>query len=160
MTLSIIAAIGRNGAIGRDNRLPWHIPEDLQHFKQLTWGHPVIMGHHTFLSLPHAPLPGRDNIVLSHTVLWLKGCIVCPSLDEALLTSRRLAGGEESFIIGGESLYRQALPLATRLYLTLVDEAPTNADSFFPAIHLNEWTTEKKETHQGYTFVQLSRVKS
>ena len=134
MLISIIAAVAENNAIGKDNRLLWHIPEDLKHFKQFTTGHAVIMGRKTFDSIGK-PLPNRQNIVLTrNTRLSANPNVeVASSMHEALQAVR----GEEVFIIGGESVYRAAMPLAQRLYITRV-YADFEADTFFPNIG-NEW---------------------
>lgn len=162
--LAIIAAVGRNCAIGRNNRLPWIIPEDLAHFKQLTIGHTIIMGRKTYESLPHGALPGRRNIVVSNTITHLPDCEVYSSLERAIDASRNESGnGQEPqdddntpisvFIIGGSSVYRQALPLATELHITLVEDYPTDADTFFPPIDANNWIAIKKEKHDGFSFI-------
>ncbi len=136
-------------AIGAHGTLPWHIPEDLVRFKQLTWGHTVLMGRKTYASLPHGALPGRRNIVLSRTITELPGCEVYRSLEEGL---SHVSNEEEVFVMGGASVYREALPLATRLYITLVDQEPEAADTFFPNFDENEWKRTKQERHQGFTF--------
>ncbi len=129
--VSIISAIARKDrAIGKDNALLWHIPEDMRHFRELTTGHAVVMGENTFRSIGK-PLPNRTNIVLSlDTELRLDGCIVAHSVEDAL-EQARTSESEEIFIIGGASIYRQFIPLADRLYLTLV-EGEYEADTFFP----------------------------
>jgi dihydrofolate reductase len=129
--LSMIAAVARNRVIGKDNRLLWHLPEDMKHFREVTRGKPVIMGRKTW-----EPLPGRHNIVLSRAPDYTPpGAAVAGSLDEAL----RLAGPvKEVFIIGGEALYRQALPQAQRLYLTEIDQE-FEGDAFFPEFKSEEW---------------------
>ncbi len=164
MNIAIIAAVGRNGAIGRHNRLPWAIPEDMAHFKALTMGHPIIMGRKTYESLPHGALPGRRNIVVSTTLTNLPDAEVYNTLEQAIsacttgdnaLTS--LSPNQDKtttiFIIGGAYIYRQALPLATALHLTLVDDCPADADAFFPPIDFNHWVETKKEKHTGFSFV-------
>ncbi len=138
-------------AIGAHGTLPWHIPEDLARFKQLTWGHTVLMGRKTYASLPHGALPGRRNIVLSQTITELPGCEVYRSLEEGL---SHVSNEEEVFVMGGASVYREALPLATHLYITLVDNEPEAADTFFPNFDKNEWKRTKQERHQGFTFTE------
>jgi dihydrofolate reductase len=130
--LSIIAAVAeKDGAIGKDNKLLWDIPEDLEHFKKTTLGHPVIMGSRTFESLPGGALPNRVNIVLSDEKdYYAKGAIVVNSLDDAL-TEAEKTGTDEVFVIGGGFVYSQYLPKADRLYLTLV-EGNYEADTYFP----------------------------
>ncbi len=124
--LSEIAVIGKHRELGKDNHLLWDIPSDLKRFREITEGHPVIMGRKTFESIGH-PLPNRKNIVLTHRQN-IPGVIVVSSLDEAI----REAGGGEVFIIGGSTIYAAALPRADRLYLTLVDRGAPDADAFFP----------------------------
>lgn len=134
-TLSLIAAIGTNRAIGKDNELLWQLPEDLPRFKALTTGHPVIMGRRTWESLPDAarPLPGRTNIVITRDPAYTApGAMRAQSFPEALSLARAAEGAEEVFAIGGQWVYECALPFADRLYLTLVEDAP-EADAFFPA---------------------------
>lgn len=164
MKIAIIAAVGRNRAIGRDNRLPWSIPEDLAHFKKLTMGHPVIMGRKTYESLPHGALPGRRNIVVSKTLPFLPDAEVYDSLELAIEACANRQEGADApspktgeapipFIIGGASIYQQALPMATELFLTLVEDCPADADAFFPIISPQQWTETKKEKHQGFSFI-------
>lgn len=129
--LSIIAAIGKNRELGKNNQLLWRLPEDLKRFKKLTIGHPIIMGRKTHESIGR-PLPGRLNIVVTRQKKYrADGCTVTDSLDKAIQIARA-NDQEEIFVIGGAELYAQALPLTDRLYLTLVD-AEAEADVFFPA---------------------------
>ncbi|MDR2358767.1 MAG: dihydrofolate reductase [Prevotellaceae bacterium] len=134
MTLSIIVAVARNRAIGKNNRLLWHISEDLRYFKQITSGHTVIMGRKTFESIGK-PLPNRTNIVISRTLPAENHINVAPDLNAALSQCRN---DTEVFIIGGGSVYREALPLAHRLYLTEV-HADYEGDTFFPEIDRHCW---------------------
>lgn len=157
--LSIIACISQtNRAIGYQNRLLYHIKCDLTRFRELTTGHAIIMGRKTFESLPHGALPHRRNIVVSHNLKELEGCEVYPSLKEAVEAAGKAAeaaekpaaspcpiSNEEIFIIGGESIYRQILPEAHKLYLTVVDDTPQQADAFFPEINAEEWELIEKE---------------
>ena len=127
-TLCIVAAMGRNRAIGKDGGMPWHLPGELQHFKRTTMGKPIAMGRKTFQSIGRA-LPGRQNLVISRNPGFrAEGCQVVPSLVEAI----EAAEGPELMIIGGGQLYQLALPLASRMVLTLVDCEP-EADTWFPA---------------------------
>lgn len=126
--INIIAAVAKNRAIGYQNKLIYWLPNDLKRFKALTTGHTIIMGRNTFLSLPKGALPNRRNIVLSRSVKSFEGCDVYPSLEEALA---HCAKDEEVYIIGGASVYQQALPLADRLCLTEIDDTPAKADTFF-----------------------------
>jgi dihydrofolate reductase len=140
--LSIIVAVAENWAIGKDNDLLWHFPEDLRRFKRITSGHTVIMGKRTWDSLPKKPLPGRRNIVISDDKgEHLEGCIMAYSIDEAI---EQCDPAEEHFIIGGASIYRQFLPKADKLYLTRVHKR-FDADVFFPEIDFSLWTCIDKE---------------
>lgn len=161
MTLNIIAAVAQNNAIGYQNKLLYHIKADMQRFRQLTTGHTVIMGRHTFESLPGGALPDRRNIVLSRTQTDFPGCDTFKSLDEALAHCGK---DEEVFIIGGESLYKRALPKAEKLYMTEIESTPDNADAFFPdysegwtAVHSEEYETLK--THRRYKFTDYVKSK-
>jgi dihydrofolate reductase len=139
--ISIIVAIARNWAIGRNNDLLWHIPADLKRFKEITKGHQVIMGRMTYLSLPKRPLINRTNIVITDNLdEKFEGCITVNSIQEAL---DHCNDREESFIIGGGSVYRQFLPYANKLYLTMVDK-DFEADTFFPEIDKNSWNLVEK----------------
>lgn len=155
MILTLIACIDPQHAIGYRNRLLWHLPDDLHHFRDLTLGHTIIMGRKTYESLPHGALPGRENIVLSRTRTAIDGCTVYPSLEKALqpLKDRN----DNIFIIGGESVYREALPLAQRLCLTLVEKTAPKADAFFPHIEWEEWEEIQKEQHDGFAFAEYHR---
>jgi len=137
MRLSLVVAAAENNVIGRDGMLPWRLPADLRHFKDLTMGHHLVMGRRTFESIGR-PLPGRTNIVLSRRGASLPpGCIKARSLDEALEHARR-AGESEVFVIGGGELYREALPRADRVYLTRV-RARLEGDTYFPCLDPGCW---------------------
>ena len=158
--LSIIACISQtNRAIGYQNRLLFHIKSDLTRFRELTTGHTIIMGRKTYESLPNGALPHRRNIVVSRSLKEMEGCEVYPNLEAAL----KAAEGEfgETFIIGGESIYRQSLPAARKLYLTVVDDAPQQADAFFPEINPEEWELIEKEmrNENGLSFAFLTYLK-
>ena len=137
--ISIIVAIARNNAIGKDNRLLWHLSDDLKRFKKLTTGHTLIMGRNTFLSLPNGALPNRRHIVISDVKEdQFTGCEMASSIDHAL----QLAGeSEECFVIGGGMIYAQFLSMAGKLYLTQVEER-FEADTFFPEIDFAQWRAE------------------
>lgn len=136
MKLSIIVATDINGAIGKDNQLPWHMPADLAHFKKVTMGKPVIMGRKTFESIGR-PLPGRLNVVVSKTLSPdTPGITVVDSLNAALAF---LADWAEVFVIGGGQLYREALPLADQLYLTKIHTVVEEADTWFPKVTTSQW---------------------
>ncbi|MCR5077275.1 MAG: dihydrofolate reductase [Prevotella sp.] len=161
MNINIIAAVAANRAIGYQNDMVYFIREDLRRFRQLTTGHTVIMGRRTFHSLPKGALPNRRNIVLSRTETDFPGCDVYPSLSEALA---HIAEDEQAFIIGGASLYREALAIADRLYLTEIAATPPQADVFFPAYDDGTWTVESREDRQAtdgtpaYAFVNYIRT--
>lgn len=142
--ISMIAALARNGAIGNRNKLLYWLPDDLKRFKALTTGHTIVMGRKTFESFPKGALPNRRNIVLSCTQASLPGAEVFPTLQDAM---RSCAQDDEIFIIGGETLYRQCIGMADRLYLTQVDDEPRDADAFFPNINPEEWEVVRDEFH-------------
>ncbi len=159
MTLHIIAAVARNRAIGFENKLLYWLPNDLKRFKALTTGHTIIMGHNTFRSLPKGALPNRRNVVLSRSVQEIPGCEVFPSLEDALASCRP---DEQVYIIGGASVYQQALQRADLLCLTEIDDEPQQADTFFP--DYSDWRVVKKEVHPkdekhafAYAFVDYAR---
>ena len=141
--ITIIAALARDNAIGFRGRLLYWLPNDLKRFKSLTTGHTVIMGRKTFESLPKGALPNRRNIVLSRSATSFPGCDTFPSLDAALASC---APTEDIYIIGGASLYAEALPLAHRLCLTHIDDTPAQADAFFPPIPAS-WRPVADEPH-------------
>ena len=153
--ITIIAAVAANRAIGLDNKLLYWLPNDLKRFKALTTGHTIIMGRRTFESLPKGALPNRRNIVLSRTQSDFPGCDTYTSLDEAL---QHCATDEDVYIIGGSSVYKQALSIADRLCLTEIHDTPAKADAFFPPYddwkesEREEHTTDEKH-HQAYAFV-------
>ena len=159
--ISIIAAVAKNRAIGYKNKLIYWLPNDLKRFKALTTGHTIIMGRNTFLSLPKGALPNRRNIVLSRSFGSEKfpGCEVFPSLEEAL---QHCSQEEDIYIIGGASVYKQALAVADRLCLTEIDDTPAEADTFFPPY--DDWKEESREDHPvderhdfPYSFVDYVR---
>ncbi|MCU0804372.1 MAG: dihydrofolate reductase [Burkholderiales bacterium] len=141
--LVLLAALDRNRAIGRDNALPWHLPDDLKRFKRLTLGHPVVMGRRTYESIGR-PLPGRSNIVVTRDrQLAIPGTIIVHSLDEALAAG---AAASDVFVIGGEQIYTLALPSADRLELTEIDTAIA-ADAWFPEWHRTAFRETARESH-------------
>ncbi len=142
MTISIIVAIAQNYAIGKNNDLLWHLSEDLQRFKKLTIGNVIVMGKRTFDSLPLRPLPNRTSIVISDDKNdTIEGCKMAYSIEEAISL---FSEEKENFIIGGGSIYRQFLPHANKLYLTVVHR-DFDADVFFPEINYSEWDLIEKE---------------
>lgn len=160
----IVAAVAKNGVIGKDNALPWRLPEDMAHFKALTTGHAVLMGRKTWESLPakFRPLPNRRNYVLTRDPDYVApGATVLHSLDEAM----QLGAAETAlFVIGGAELYRHMLPCADRLELTEIGAA-FDGDAYFPAFDRNEWREVKREPGIGadglrYAFVSYARKPS
>ncbi len=164
MTLTIIVAIGTDRAIGRGGDLAFHISADLKHFKELTMGHPIIMGRKTFESLPKGALPGRRNIVITRQADYSAPNIeVANSLEAALSL---VSDVDEAFIIGGASIYAEALPMADCLQLTHIDASAPDADTFFPAIDSSQWvitaetpTATDSKSGLNYVFQTLCRVK-
>lgn len=162
MEISIIAAVAKNRAIGYKNKLIYWLPDDLKRFKQLTTGNTIIMGRKTFESLPKGALPNRRNVVVSRTVDNLPGCEVYASLDDAL---KHCQDDAHVYVIGGASIYEQALSVADRLCLTEIEDTPAEADVFFPE-YAKEWKEawreqhEKDEKHsQRFAFVDYVRSK-
>ena len=160
--VSIIVAASQNNAIGRDNQLLYRLPNDLKRFKALTTGHTVIMGRNTFESLPKGALPNRRNLVLStNPQAEFKGAERFSSLEEALAACQ---AEEEVFIIGGDSVYKQAISIADAIYLTLIEDVAKDADAFFPEIKEEEWKETGKEPHSTdekhhypYIFIDYKR---
>ena len=161
MTLSIVVAMARNRVIGRDNDLPWRLPEDLKRFKALTMGKPMVMGRKTFESIGR-PLPGRTTIVVSRQAgLQIPGCVVVDSIDAAI---RAADGAPEIMRVGGAQLYSEALPRVTRIYLTRI-HADVEGDTLFPLLDPAEWRETVVGTHAAderhayaFTYVNLERV--
>lgn len=153
--LSIIAIVARDGAIGRGGDQPFHISDDFKHFKALTLGHPIVMGRRTFEALPKGALPNRRNLVLTRNESWsAPGAERVSSIGEALELCRE---ANEIFIIGGGEIYRQAMPMASTLYITMVYADVPDADTHFPAIdparfHLTESSEPKTDPRSGATY--------
>lgn len=140
--ISMIVAVAKNNAIGKDNKLLWHLSEDLKRFKQLTTGHYIIMGKNTYYSLPRRPLPNRTHVVLTDVAEeQVDDCVMAYSIEEAI---EKMDPQNENFIIGGASIYKQFLKHANKLYITWVDEE-FEADTFFPELDENEWNIVSKE---------------
>lgn len=140
--ISIIAAVAQNRAIGYQNKLLYWLPNDLKRFKALTTGHTIVMGRKTFESLPKGALPNRRNVVVSRQNISFSGAEVFPSLEAAL---QSCAAGEDIYIIGGATVYEQAMPLADRLCLTEIQDTPDRADAFFP--DYSGWKVANIERH-------------
>ncbi len=142
--ISIIAAIAENNVIGKDNRLLWHISDDLRWFKRITGGHTVIMGKRTFESLPGGALPDRKNIVISDNKNdRFNGCIMAYSIKDGL---DKCDDAKENFVIGGGTIYAQFMSYATKLYITRVHKS-FDGDTFFPELNYNEWKEIEREDH-------------
>ncbi|MGY0194415.1 dihydrofolate reductase [Leptothrix sp. BB-4] len=164
--LVLIAAVARNGTIGADNQLLWHLPEDLAHFRRLTMGQPVLMGRKTWDSLParFRPLPGRHNIVLTRDAQWrADGATAVTTLEQALEAAIAAGPVERVFVIGGEQIYAATIAQADRLELTEVDR-DFDGDAHFPAFDRRDWVESSRETHRagapndfGFAFVSLQR---
>lgn len=170
MNLSLIAAIaknyveGRGYPIGKDGKLPWSIPEDLKRFRELTLNHPVIMGRKTYESIPEKfrPLKNRLNIVITRNLEYKQeGAYVFHTLEAALtclehgFVKQEGINHDLAYIMGGESIFNKALPIANKLEITHVDQIVENADAFFPKI--DGWTEIKREDKQGYSFVTYEK---
>lgn len=155
MSLSVIVALAKNRVIGLNNTLPWHLPEDLKRFKQLTMGHHIIMGRKTYESLGRL-LPGRQTVIVTRNPDYkVDGAIVVHSLEQAISVS---SADSEAFLIGGAELYQQSLPLAKGLYLTMID-AEFEGDAYFPEIELDHWDLLEQQdliSQQGWAFHYLS----
>ena len=154
MILAVIAAVARNGVIGRDNAIPWRLPEDMERFRELTTGNAVVMGRRTWESLPDRfrPLPGRRNVVVTRNEGWsAEGAERAASLEEALAV---LGDEPRAFVIGGAELYAEALPRADELYLTELDEE-AEGDTFFPGFDraaFDEVCREPRVSERGMSF--------
>jgi dihydrofolate reductase len=163
--LTLVVAWARGRVIGHNNALPWHLPEDLKHFRAVTMGHVLVMGRKTFDSIGR-PLPGRQTVVVTRDPHWSQaGCERSGSLPEALETARALAAarGCEVLVVGGADLYRQALPLATDLIVTEID-ADFAGDTVFPALPDGQWRELSRETASAanglpYAIVRLTRTR-
>jgi dihydrofolate reductase len=167
LCLSVIVAAADNGVIGRNNALPWHLPEDLRYFKRITMGKPIVMGRRTFESIGR-PLPGRTNIVITRNPGFrAEGVRVVSCLDEALTLAADIAqidGVRELVVIGGAEIYRAAIPRADRLYVTEV-HAEVEGDAHLPPVDWSQWRERVRERHPAgganpydYSFVTYERI--
>jgi dihydrofolate reductase len=162
--LELVVAVAENDVIGRANQLPWHMPADLRHFKSLTLGKPVLMGRKTYESIGKA-LPGRTNIVLSRSAEFSPGdCVVVKTLDEARIAA---GAGSALMVIGGAEIYRQCLPIASRIHLTLIHTRIEDGDTVFAGWRGAEWGASSRERHEAddrnayaYSFITLERTGS
>ena len=166
MKLALIAALAENSVVGINNKLPWHLPEDLKYFKRLTTGKAIIMGRKTYESIGR-PLPNRTNIVVSRNPAFqAEGVRVVSELSQAIELANDINfinGEDEVMVIGGAMIYQEALPLADRLYLTHV-HAHVNGDAYFPEVDFAEWQEQGREDHSAsetnpydYSFVVYNR---
>jgi dihydrofolate reductase len=152
--LAMIAAMAKNRVIGRDGAIPWHHPDDMRHFKQVTMGHALIMGRATYDSIGR-PLPGRRTIVVSRNQgLRIAGCEVAKDLHTAIALAR--STDAEPFVAGGGQIYAEALPYATKLYLTVLDDTHLG-DAYFPELDQSEWQELERRRQPGLTWVTLAR---
>ncbi|MBN2166391.1 MAG: dihydrofolate reductase [Marinilabiliaceae bacterium] len=162
MNISIIAAIANDNAIGKNNDLLVYISADLKRFKQLTTGHPIIMGRKTFESLPNGALPNRKNIILTKQKNYkANNCEVVHSIEDAILSCN---DSNEAFIIGGASVYNLFMPKSNKLYITKIHKSFEKADAFFPRLNLNEWHLDNEEgvytdkkTNIKYSYMDYTR---
>ena len=159
MIISLIAAMSRNRVIGKNNTLPWKLPEDMERFREITLGKPVVMGRKTFESIGK-PLPKRLNIIITRDKNYRQdGCIVVHSADEALKAAK---GSEEIMVIGGEQIFKEFLPKADKMYLTFIDE-DFEGDAYFPEYNKHDWKEVKKEEYKNenykFIFLDLERIK-
>ena len=158
MNLSLIAAIGKNYELGKDNQLIWRIKEDLKFFKDTTMGHPIVMGRKTFESLPRV-LPGRKNIVISTSEINNNEIEVYKNIRSFLVKYASLQ--DEIFVIGGASLYEQFINMANTMYLTLIDKEEKSADVYFPKFNIEDWNKQvlsfNKENNIRYKHVKYIR---
>ena len=148
MHISLIAAMSENGVIGADNKLPWNLPEELAYFRKMTSGKPIIMGRKTFESMESKPLPKRHNIILTHTPDFdAPGCTIVHSPQDALTAA---GDCDEIMVIGGATLYAAFLPLASRLYLTIVHQNYVG-DTYFPSVDWDQWEKVEEEKRPEFT---------
>ncbi len=151
--ITIIAAMAKNRVIGKNNQLPWHLPDDLKNFKNFTAGNTVVMGHKTFLSIGR-PLPNRNNVVISSLLPPTSGVDICKSFEEGMEKARSY--GREIFISGGASVYAQALPVADRMFLSYVKK-DYDGDVFFPEFNQDDWNIEQKTDFPDFELVKYVR---
>lgn len=149
----IIVAMTMKGVIGRDNKLPWNIPEEMAHFRKLTQGSTVVMGRKTFESIGR-PLPNRNNIIISRSELSIKGADVCHTVEEAL--NKAKSYNRDTFIIGGANIFEQTMPLADKMYISYIKK-DYGGNIYFPAFDKSEWVIEKREDHPNFEFVVYRR---
>ena len=152
--ITILAAVARNGVIGVDGGLPWHLPDELRLFKELTLGHVLVMGRRTYESVGR-PLPGRTTVVVTRRPDWEpEGALRAGSVEEALVMAREI--DDEVFVVGGAQVYAEALPATDRLALTFVDAEP-EGDTVFPEVDWSKWREVARREGQGWTHVTYER---
>ena len=166
MKISIVVAVAENNAIGAKGKLLWRLSKDMQYFKEVTWGHHVLMGRKTWDSIPpkFSPLPGRTNIIVTRQEGFVcEGCLVVKSVEEGIELARN-AGEQELMIIGGGEIYKQALPFTNKIYLTKVHHTFADADTFFPELDMEQWTAVNGEWNMAdeknefdFEFIVLER---
>ena len=155
MAVVIVAAVAANGVIGRGGGLPWYLPDDLRHFKEVTLGGTLVMGRRTYESIGR-PLPGRETIVVTRRADWSEeGVEVAHSLGEALAAAADRGG--DVFVVGGGEIYAQAVPFADVMELTEIHDEP-EGDTYFPSVDWSEWRQTRREEHDGYAFARYQRV--
>lgn len=157
MSVTIVAAVARNGVIGVDGGLPWRLPEDMRRFKELTLGHVLVMGRRTYESIGR-PLPGRTTVVVTRSPDWeagAEGVLRAGDVEEALTLAAEL--DDEVFVVGGAQVYAAALPLADRLELTEVEAEPAG-DTFFPAVEWSRWREVRRAPGDGVAYVTYERA--
>jgi dihydrofolate reductase len=154
--LSLIVAMARNRVIGANNRIPWHLPDDLKMFKRLTMGHHIVMGRKTYESIGRL-LPGRTTVIVTRQRGYaVTGAIIAHSLHDAINAAAR---DDEIFVIGGAELFREALPIADRIHLSLVDAEP-DGDTWMPEFDRAQWAEVSSEEKAGYRYLLLERIAS
>ena len=153
MTVTLIAAVARNGVIGADGGIPWHLPEDFAHFKATTLGHTLVMGRATYESIGR-PLPGRTTIVVTRNPEWsAEGVFVAHSIEEALA----MRGDGQVFVAGGADIYELALPYADLMIISEVHDDPAG-DTYFPQVDAGTWAETSREPREGFDIVRVERV--
>lgn len=147
MIISLVVAAANNNAIGKEGKMPWHLPNDLKHFKNITWGMPVVMGRKTFESLGK-PLPGRKNIVITRQKEWeADGSVKAANIKDALFIAQQ-ADANEIMVIGGGEIFKALLSRAEKIYMTRVEAAP-EADTFFPEIDPEKWHLMSQQNYEA-----------
>lgn len=164
MTISMVAAAGENNSLGKEGKLLWNLPHDMMRFKNLTIGHPVIMGRKTFETLPR-PLKGRTNIILTRNKTYqAEGCIVVNTIEEAISAAKSAEGSDEICIVGGGEIYKLAMPFANKIEFTLVHHKFEEADAYFPELDYSKWELladrfHSSDNYHQYAFTYLTYIK-